>query len=198
MKNIDKSPELLLEQFHFSDFDFMWAERYLVAYIELMTPVCEGNTDHWLALRAKKYEHVNFIDTLARSLFTSFVISYSRPWSGNRDRLNKREILPESIFEDMNVSMRRGDETKSRFPFNNDLHERVVRLRNKVIAHSDGQQREFNVVVEGKTANSVDTHAVDPFVYFTVREANELLVNTSSLRGQLGIYRRDSIKRLSK
>ena len=168
----------------------MWCQRHLVAYIEVMTPPADTDSDPWLNLRSRDFEgDHNFLDILGRSLATSIVISYSRPWSNNRGP-SGRLRLPKRLFFDMSQLFRRDNPEERLLPFDHEIHERVLGMRDKIVAHSDHSEWTFEV---DRTARGVDTKLKDPFTYLTLEDARRLLTNTQSLRSELHEYRRRAL-----
>ena len=168
----------------------MWCQRYLVAYIQLMTLPKEPATDPWLHLGTREFggDH-NFLDICARSLVTSIVVSYSRPWSSNRgssDRLR----LPRELFFDMSKLFRREDPGERLLPFDHEIHKRVLSTRHKIVAHSDHSEWTYEV---DRTATGVATKLKDPFAYLTLEDARRLVTNTQSLRSELDEHRRRAL-----
>lgn len=179
---ISNSNEQEAAELTIADIDLMWCERYLLAYLELLkNPV--DSEDHWQELSfTEGGADLNPIDILARSLVTSIVISYSRPWSNNRNSGGQPSRLPKTIFRDMQkVGSERGT-NRPLLPFNQDVHRLILNARNKVVAHSD--HAEWKVEV---TANNYGTNTStwDPFQYLHEAEARQLLQNTRSLRSEL-------------
>jgi hypothetical protein len=150
------------KQYAIADFDLMWCQRHLIAYIELMTPFEDPDSDPWLNLRSHEFEgNHNFLDILGRSLATSIVISYSRPWSNNRAP-SGRLRLPTRIFFEMSQLFQRENPEKRLLPFDHMIHERVLSMRDKIVAHSDHSEWGFEV---DQTAVGIDTKLKDPFTY---------------------------------
>lgn len=165
----------------------MWCQRHLVAYIELMTPPENPTSDPWLNLRSREFEgDHNFLDILGRSLATAVVISYSRPWSNNRGPTGRLR-LPKKLFFDMSQLFKRENPEERMLPFDQDVHKRVLGLRDKIVAHSDHSEWRFEV---DRSRMGTETTLKDPFIYLTLEDARQLLTNTRSLRSELGEYRR--------
>src|ERR1041385_1251867 len=133
--------EIEIEQCAIADFDLMWCERYLIAYIELMTPPVHADNDTWVLLKSKAFpgDH-NFLDILGRSLVTSIIISYCRPWSANRGRDGRRLCLNKTLLEEMARLRCRSDESKPLLPFHRIVHDRIFRERAKAMAYSDSSE----------------------------------------------------------
>jgi len=178
------------KQYAVADFDLMWCQRHLVAYIELMTPPNEAERDPWLNISSREFdgEH-NFVDILARSLVTSIVISYSRPWSNNRGPSGHLR-LPKKLFFDMARLFRRDKPEERLLPFDDEVHERVLGIRDKIVAHSDHSEWTFDIQ---RSALGTETTLKDPFPYFKLEDARRLLTNTRSLRSELHEYRRRAL-----
>jgi hypothetical protein len=178
------------KQYEIADFDLMWCQLHLVAYIEIMTPPENAGSDVWLTLRSREFggDH-NFLDILARSLMTSIVLSYTRPWCNNRGP-DGRLRLPKQLFFDMSQLFKREDPEERLLPFDHDIHDRVLGMRDRVIAHSDHSEWRFEV---HRTSGGIETNLKDPFTYLTLEEARVLLRNTRSLRSELSEYRRRAL-----
>jgi len=178
------------KQYAIADFDLMWCQRHLIAYIELLTPPKEREQDPWSDIRSREFEgEHNFIDILGRSLVTSIVISYSRPWSNNRG-VNGHLRLPEKLFFDMSRLFRREKPDERLLPFDNTVHKRVLGIRDKIVAHSDHSEWTFEIQ---PSRFGTETMLMDPFPYLTLDEARQLLTNTKSLRSELHEYRRRAL-----
>ena len=132
-------PELEVQQYTIADFDLMWCERYLVAYIELMTPPASESEDVWWSMKSREFPdlELNFVDILGRSLVSLIVISYIRPWFKSRRSDGSAVRLPETTFRDFAKVFRRDDESQRLLPFHHDLHNRLLKERNQVVGHSD-------------------------------------------------------------
>jgi len=168
----------------------MWCQRYLVAYIDLMTPAENSEPDPWLNLRSREFEgDHNFLDILGRSLVTAVVISYSRPWSNNRGPDGCRR-LPNKLFFDMAQLFKREDTEDRLLPFDHDVHKKILGLRDKIVAHSDHSEWSFKVA---GSRLGTETTLKDPFTYLTLEDARQLLTNTQSLRSELNEYRRKAL-----
>ena len=171
--------------------DLAACQRYLIAYIELMTPREAETADPWLNLESREYEgDHNFLDILARSLVTSIVISYGRPWSNNRSPAGKVR-LSKKVFLDMSQQFRRGDPEERLLPFDHGVHDQVLDARDKIIAHSDLSEWPFSI---DRTSNRIETRSRDPFSFLSLEDARTLLRNTQSLRAQLNEYRRKALE----
>lgn len=72
--------------------------------------------------------------TISRGLQTSMVVAYSRPFSGNYDREHTTGRLNDEFLEVYD------DDEKA-------LHNRIIRLRHQVFAHSDSEVRGLEVNV---------------------------------------------------
>lgn len=76
----------------------------------------------------------------ANAAYTAFVVTYGRPFSGNRDRRGRRvPARPPGSLPD--------DEAA--------LHDRILKERNKVIAHSDGSERQITLHRRGEIRKGV-------------------------------------------
>lgn len=165
-----------------ADFDLMWCQRYLAAYLDLLRkPV--GASDQWASLEFEQFtSDLNALDILARSLVTSIVISYSRPWSNSLGAAGQRSKLPKTIFRDMNqVGNARGTESPM-LPFHHAIHKRVLKARDKLIAHSDAAEWDIQIAA---TTHGFEISANDPFQYLLESDARALLENTRSLRSEI-------------
>lgn len=192
-----KRAELAAKQYAIADFDLMWCERYLVAYIELMTPPGSTSEDIWTSAKSREFAgDFNFLDILGRSLVTSIMISYSRPWSKNRGSDSDTVRLPKMMFRDLAEVRRRDDDTQRLLPFHHDVHERVLQARDKVVAHSDSSGWEFSILPAERTA--IETKMKDPFRYLSLEDARQLLENTQSLRSQLASYESEASSKLGR
>ncbi|WP_132977921.1 hypothetical protein [Thiobaca trueperi] len=178
------------KQYAIADFDLMWCQRYLVAYIELMTLSENPESDPWLNLRSREFgrDH-NFLDILGRSLVTAVVISYSRPWSNNRGPAGRLR-LPNKLFSDMAQLLKREDPEDRLLPFDHDVHKKVLGLRDKIVAHSDHSEWSFEIA---SSRLGTETTLKDPFTYLTLEAARQLLANTQSLRSEMNEYRRKAL-----
>lgn len=180
-----------LKLYAIADFDLVWCQKYLIAYIELMTPQARGEHDAWIGLQSREFpgEH-NFLDILGRSLAQSIIISYSRPWSTNRGDDGRPARLEESLLLDIEKLLKREAPGERLLPFDRALHLRVVRMRDKIVAHSDHAEWEFGV---DRSGSGTRTDLADPFRYFSLEEARTLLANTESLRSELAACRRHAL-----
>jgi len=183
------SAEHELRLYAIADFDLQWCQRYLVAYVELMTPPDDADADPWQALQSREFPgEFNFVDILARALGQAIVVSYSRPWSRNRSQGPGR--LPKSILSDMAKLFRRDAPTEPLLPFDHALHERVLCVRDKIVAHSDHHGWDFDVEIK---PHATETRLSDPFSHLSAEEARTLLTNTESLRSELAARRRSAL-----
>src|ERR1044071_849943 len=74
-------------------------------------------------------------DTLVRkALETALVVSYARPFSGNRGAPDVTRDMPDELLSDLTPEQRR-------------VHDHIVELRNKEFAHSDAERSDVNVFV---------------------------------------------------
>lgn len=191
-----KQLKLKAKQYEIANFDFMWCQCYLVAYIEMMTPPDSESEDIWRSAKSREFpdENFNFLDIFGRSLVTSIVISYIRPWSGNQRPDGSKVSLPERIIRDLAKVRRRDDARKRLLPFHRAVHKRVLTARNKVVAHSDFAKWGFAIRRAGR--NTIETNLKDPLRYLSLEEARQLLENTKSLRSQLNSYKYEVRPRL--
>lgn len=84
-------------------------------------------------LLKRKYYRSGPLAVDANAFYTAFVVTYCRPFSGNRDRRNKRAPTTMSPFLD-------------RLPTDlREVHEALVRDRDQRIAHSDGTTRQVEL-----------------------------------------------------
>lgn len=172
----------LTKQYTIADFDLMWCERYLIAYIELMTPPEDAASDPWLNLKSREFEgDHNFLNILARSLTTSIITSYSRPWSNNQSPKGRLR-LPKDLFFDMAQLFRREGPEERLLPFDHKIHNRILHTRDKIVSHSDHSVWTFKI---DKTDWEVATKLKDPLEYLTLDDSRLLLANTQSLRSEL-------------
>lgn len=170
-----------------ADFDLMWAQRYLLTYLDLIKDP-EGAEDPWRRiLPTKDGTDLNLIDVLARSLATAIVISYSRPWSDNKDSNHQVNKLTKLIFKRMHDAGNRRGTDEPLLPFNKQIHRTVLDIRNTVVAHSDHSQWEFDI---SRETHETKYSSTDPFQYFSKQDAEDLLVNTQSLRSEIDHQKR--------
>lgn len=175
-----------IERYNISDWDLLWCEKYCIAYMTLMTPPPfwkQALSNIWLRLRFNCRSwlgkpivpKINNLDISARALSTAIIISYSRPWSGNRARDGRGgDNLEKRILEHIEKSGR---------DVHRDLHERVIGLRHTVNAHSDAKV--WGVSLEITPQGGLTTHSKDAFEYLTLDETTKLLQNTQALRGEI-------------
>jgi len=84
-----------------ANFDLIWCQRYLVAYLALLKEP-QGANDPWTRIDlGEEGPDLEALDILARALVTSIVISYARPWSKNRDVTGRPSRLVRTIFKGM-------------------------------------------------------------------------------------------------
>lgn len=160
----------------------MWCQRYLIAYLGLLKKPT-SNKDPWQSISFTDAEtEQNSVDILARSLVTSIVISYARPWSKNRNAGGKPTKLSNKIFKGMQEAGNLRETDEPLFPFNHDVHNRVLSARDKVVAHSDHGEWEMQIAVG---TYGTTTSGRDPFAYLSGSKGQELLENTKSLRSFL-------------
>ena len=167
----------------------------LGAYIELMTPPDSESEDIWRSAKSREFTgDFNFLDILGRSLVTSIVISYNRPWSNNRRSDGSKVSLSERIIRDLAKLRRRDDARKRLLPFHRAVHKRVLTARNKVVAHSDFAK--WGSAAHRAERNTSETKLKDPLRYLSLEEARRLLENTKSLRSQLNLYKHEARPKL--
>ena len=188
--------EAKVQFYQIANFDLMWCERYLIAYVELMTPVEHGEADAWLMLKSREHgDDFRFIDICGRSLVTSIVIAYSRPWSNNKDLTGNKRRLNKQIFQDMSLAVKREDPDERALSFHMKEHNHILRLRGRVVGHSDAAVWDFDL--NQSEFGQTETTMKDPFPYLSVDDARKVLENTQSLRTQIGTYRSRILRALS-
>ena len=114
-----KDPKLLaesqIERENINAWDWVHAERYCHAYLERELYKLEKT----------------YVDD-ARAFTTAIVVTYSRPFSGNRDRYNNRDPADKSYLNGLGSHARA-------------VHDRIVELRNKAFAHSDASYHDVQI-----------------------------------------------------
>ena len=185
-------PEIDATALAIADFDLMWCQRYVVAYLNLLKKPQDAD-DPWIGIElGDEGAELNSLDILARSLVTSIVISYTRPWSSNRDVAGKLSRLPQAIFKDMHeVGNERGTD-QPLLPFNQGIHKQVLEARDKVIAHSDHAKWGMQLT---SCDHGTESTARDPFRYLLDAEVQQLLENTKSLRSEIHYKKSDALSR---
>jgi len=183
--------KLKAKQYAIADFDFMWCQRYLIAYIELRTPPDLESEDIWKSAKSREFPDadVKFLDTLGRSLVTSIVISYIRPWSNNVG-------LPGRMLSSLAKVRHRDDARKRLLPFHSAVHKRMLKARHKVVAHSNFAM--WGYAIHRTERNTIEATLKDPFRYLSLEEARQLIENTKSLRSQLAMYLQEIREKLQK
>jgi hypothetical protein len=110
---------------------------------------------------------------LLRCLNTALIVSYARPFSGNRSSPDVRRSLPAEYLDVLSDEQRR-------------LHEQLVEARNRDHAHSDPQGRSVSVRVpkvgDGVLAIPLSRDASAPWPRESVEKVAELIAR---LRGKL-------------
>ena len=188
-----------MERYNISDWDLLWCEKYCTAYLRLMTPPPrwrQAITNIWLVTQSKMRSWLNrpitpkfnYLDVSARALSTAIIISYSRPWSGNRARDGRGgDNLEKQILEHIERSGRQ---------VHHELHEKIIALRHTVNAHSDAKV--WGVSIEITPQGAVTTHSKDAFEYLTLDETAKLLENTQALRGEIDFLKGNATSALLK
>jgi hypothetical protein len=106
----------------------------------------------------------------AEGLIAAGIVAYARPFSGNRPHESAVATPP---FRDALLS------AKERR-----LHDRIIRLRNTVIAHSDAERNPVRVLEYRNSGFLVSSRVYDP-----IFEAPELPQFIALSRKSLGIFR---------
>ena len=134
-----------IERENINAWDWTHAERYCRRYLE-----------------RNLYEMGKTYLDDARAYTTAIVVSYSRPFSGNRDRSGERDAIDKKYVEAL---------TKQ----NRTVHDRIVDLRNKVFAHSDASFH--NVQIRDTECGGMTTFSHDPLIPLEKSDVECLLTN---------------------
>ncbi len=99
---------------------------------------------------------------LLKCLNTALVVSYWRPFSGNRDSTDVVANLPDTYLRVFTVEERK-------------LHDRIGAYRDQDLAHSDAESRSIRVTVDELFDEPIATPiGRDPFVPLPVAEVRQL------------------------
>lgn len=139
-----------IERENIGAWDWAHAERYCRFYLE-----------HALYDLSKTYHDE------ARAFTTAIVVTYSRPFSGNRARDGQRDPIDEEYLQALD---RHGCA----------LHERMLELRNTAFAHSDAAFH--NVQIGDTERGGITTLSQDPLVPLERRDVEGLVANIEVFR----------------
>lgn len=143
----DSLPELdtQIEREDINSWDWAHAERYCRKYLE----------------RALYEIDKTYADD-ARAYTTAIIVTYSRPFSGNRTRHKKRDDINSIYLEKLNPQARA-------------LHNHIVEQRNVAFAHSDAAQHD--VQISETDGGGLTTLSHDPLMPLEMTEVVGLLSN---------------------
>lgn len=134
-----------IERENINSWDWAHAERYCQAYLE-----------HDPHKFSKTYTDE------ARAFTTAIVVTYSRPFSGNRDREGQRDPINANYVAALEQAAR-------------ELHDRIIDLRNSAFAHSDAKHHD--VQIHDTASGGLTTLSRDPLVPLEKTEVEGLLAN---------------------
>lgn len=96
-----------------------------------------------------------------RAITTAIVVSYSRPFSSNKNSPSATSTLPLKVLRQYD-------------PKERDLHKKIIEYRNQIYAHSEGEVWEIQLSkMDG--SELVGTRVIDPYVSFSKEEILLLL-----------------------
>ena len=155
-----------IERENINSWDWAHAERYCRAFLA-----------RDLQSMSKTY------DDDSRAFTTAIVVTYARPFSGNRDREGRRDPVNANYVEAL--------EEKARA-----IHDRIVELRNTAFAHSDAKHHD--VQIHETKGDGLTTFSHDPLVPLEKSEVEALLSNIEVFKALNKKLRTDAIaKRLA-
>ncbi len=118
------------------------------------------------------------VEALAFS--TAIIVTYSRPFSGNRDRARKYDLVDERYISALS-------------PTEKAIHDQIVSLRKSLFAHSDASAH--NVQVTNTTSGGLDTFSKDPLAPLEKMVVECLLANLQKFNEANEELRREAIAR---
>lgn len=116
----------------------------------------------------------------ALAFSTAIIVTYSRPFSGNRDRAGMRDPVDERYISALS-------------PTEKDVHDRIISLRNSMFAHSDASAH--NVQVTDTTSGGLVTFSQDPLAPLEKMVVECLLANLQKFNEANEELRRDAVAR---
>lgn len=132
----------------------------------------------YLANHLYSISPTNDVESLAFS--TAIIVTYSRPFSGNRDRARERDPVNERYI-------------KALSPTEKDVHDQIISLRNSTFAHSDASTH--NLQVTGNASKGLVTFSKDPLVPLKKEVVECLLANLQKFNEANEELRKDAIAR---
>lgn len=134
-----------------------YCQRYLANHLYAISP-----TSH--------------VEALAFS--TAIIVTYSRPFSGNRGRAKKRDPVDERYISAL-------------LPTERDVHDQIIDLRNSMFAHSDASAH--NVQVTNTTSGGLVTFSQDRLAPLNKMVVECLLANLQKFNVANEELRRDAV-----
>jgi hypothetical protein len=134
-----------IERENLNSWDWEHAERYCRLYLD-----------------RSLYDFAETYADEAQAVTTAIVVTYSRPFSGNRDRQNRRDPVDTRYLDVLDESSRA-------------IHGRTVELRNRVFAHSDASFHK--VQIESPAHGELETVSEDRLIPLEKADVEVLLSN---------------------
>jgi hypothetical protein len=116
----------------------------------------------------------------ALAFSTAIIVTYGRPFSGNRDRAGKRDPVDERYINALS-------------PTERDVHDQIIDLRNSMFAHSDASAH--NVQVTNTTSGGLVTFSQDRLAPLEKMVVECLLANLQKFNVANEELRRDAVAR---
>ena len=115
-----------------------------------------------------EYENMN-------ALTTALIVSYSRPFTNNDGKLSAIPTLPKKLTSPFNTTEK-------------ELHEKILKLRNKAFAHSDADLFDIHLSLSEYDGMLVPTYIDYPLEYFTEAELNNFQNMVEKLLVSFGAF----------
>lgn len=149
-ESLREQAKIAIERENINSWDLEHAARYCTLYLE-----------------RELYDMAKTFVDESRAVSTAIIVTYARPFSGNRDRDNKRDPADQRYVDALDSP-------------NRSIHDRIINLRDKAFAHSDATYH--NVKAELTKGGGISTLANDPLIPLERSEVEMLQANIRIFR----------------